>query len=64
MPLAAKVRLPVVPSGASTNVSDVIAIVSAPALVSFTNVMAVPIVYATLALAGIVIVLVDVSAPG
>ena len=42
-PLAARVREPVVHAPASTRVSAVIAIVSVPADVSFTNVIAVPI---------------------
>jgi len=47
-----------------TNVSEVIAIVITQALESFTNVIAVPIGYATDALAGIVHVLAVVSADG
>lgn len=41
-PPAASVREPVVPVPAKTNVSLVIAIVTVPALVSFTNVSVVP----------------------
>ncbi len=63
-PLAASVLLPVVPAHASTNVSVVIAIVITQADVSLTNVRAVPIGYATDALAGIVRVLAVVSALG
>ena len=64
IPLAANERDPVVPSGDKTRTSDVIAIVITPPLVSFTNVMAVPIGYATEALAGIVQMRAVVSAPG
>lgn len=42
MPLAANVLEPVVPAPARTSVSDVIAIVMTPALVSLMNVIAVP----------------------
>lgn len=63
-PFSASVLLPVVPSHASTSVSVVIAIVMSPQLVSFTNVIAVPIGYATDELAGIVRVLAVVSALG
>jgi hypothetical protein len=43
MPLAARVREPVVPAPARVRVSEVMAIVITPAEVSFTKVMAVPI---------------------
>lgn len=63
-PLAASVLEPVVPAPARTRVSVVIAIVSVPADVSFTNVIAVPIGYATEAFAGIVHVRAVTSADG
>ena len=43
IPLAANALVPVVPSGDKTSVSDVTAIEITPPLVSFKNVMAVPI---------------------
>lgn len=64
IPLAVSVREPVVQVQARTNVSVVIAMVSAPAEVSLTNVTAVPIGKATEALLGIVQVLAVVSADG
>lgn len=64
IPLAAKVRLPVVPVPAKTSVSLVMEIVIVPAEVSLTNVMAVPIGNATLEFAGIVHVRAVVSALG
>jgi len=64
IPLAASVRLPVVPAPAKTNVSVVIEIVIEPPDVSLINVTAVPIGNATLELAGIVQVLAVVSALG
>lgn len=63
-PFAARVRDPVVPAPARTRVSVVIAIVITPPEVSFTNVSAVPIGYATDAFAGIVHVRAVVSAEG
>ena len=62
--LAARLRLHVEPATARTIVSDVIAIVITHAELSFTNVRAVPIGYATDAFAGIVQVLTEVSAEG
>lgn len=62
--LAVNVRLPVVPAPDSTRVSVVIDIVIVPAEVSFMNVIAVPIGYATELFAGIVHVLAVVSADG
>ena len=64
IPFAVSVLLPVVPAPASTSVSVVIAMVSVQALVSFTNVTAVPIGYATEPFAGIVQVRAVVSAEG
>jgi len=63
-PFAAKVLLQVVPAGERTRVSVVIAMVIAPADVSFTKVIAEPIGNATEAFAGIVHVLAVVSAEG
>lgn len=63
-PFAARVLDPVVPVPAKTNVSVVIEIVITPALVSLTNVIAVPMSYATVAFDGIVHVLAVVSALG
>ena len=64
MLLAANVLLPVDPVPAAIKVSDVIAIVTVPAPVSFTNPIAVPTGNATLELAGIVKVLGVISALG
>ena len=64
IPLDARVLLPVVPAPARTSVSEVIAIVITQSDVSFTNVSAVPIGYATEAFAGIVQVRAVVSADG
>ncbi len=64
MPFAVSVLLPVVQAPARTRVSVVIEIVIVPALVSFTNVIAVPIGKATELLAGIVHVRAVVSADG
>lgn len=64
MPFAAKVREPVVPSPAQRKVSDVIAIVIAPALLSLMKVIAVPTGKGTLAFAGIVQIRAVVSALG
>lgn len=61
---ARRVLLQVVQAQAKTRVSDVIAIVSVQADVSFTNVIAVPIGKATELFAGIVIVRAVVSADG
>lgn len=58
------VRDPVLPSPARTRVSVVIEIVRVPALVSFINVIAVPIGKATDPFAGIVQILAVVSADG
>ena len=63
-PFAANVLDQVVHAQANTNVSLVIAIVIVHPLVSFTNVIAVHIGYATLALLSIVHVLALVSADG
>lgn len=62
MPLAASVREPVVPAPINVMVSVVIAIVTV--LTSLTKVIAVPTGYATLPFAGIVNVLLLVSAAG
>jgi hypothetical protein len=56
IPCAANVRVPVVPVPARYIMSVVIAIVTVVALGPVMNVIAVPMGYATLALAGIVIV--------
>ena len=64
MPLAASVLLHVVPTQPSIITSSVIAIVITQPLVSLVKVRAVPIGYATLALAGIVYVLALVSTLG
>ncbi len=64
MLFVAKVRLPVKPVPAAINVSELIAIVIAPAPASVIKPMAVPIGKATLELAGIVQVLAVVSAAG
>ena len=64
IPLAVSVREPVVPAPASIIVSLVIAIVRVPAEVSFINVIAVHIGYATFALELIVKVRAVVSAEG
>lgn len=64
MPLAARVRLPVVPAPAKTKVSVVIEIVIEPPDVSLIKVTAVPIGNATLELAGIVQMRAVVSALG
>jgi multidrug transporter EmrE-like cation transporter len=56
MPYAARVLVPVVPVPARYMVSVVIAILTVVALGPAINAMAVPIGYATLPLAGIVIV--------
>lgn len=55
-PLVSKVLEPVVPEGDKVKVSDVMAMVTSAAAI-LINVMAVPIGYATLELAGIVNVL-------
>ena len=62
-PFCAKVREPVVPAGDNVKVSVVIAIVTLAAAM-LMNVIAVPIGYATLELAGIVNVLALLSATG
>jgi hypothetical protein len=64
IPLAASVRLPVVPAPAKRIVSVVIAIVTTPAEAWFTNVSTAPSGYATLLLAAIVNIRAVVSALG
>ena len=64
MPLAARVREPVVPAPARTKVSVLMAIVITPAEVSLMKVSAVPIGKATLALDGMVHIRAVVSADG
>jgi hypothetical protein len=64
MPEAARVREPVVPGPASTSVSEVIATVTVPALVSLTNVIVQPMATGTLALLAMVNVRAVVSAEG
>src|ERR1035437_4885799 len=64
IPFAANVRFPVVPAPDRYIASVVIAIVITPAPCSFTNVITVPIAYATLALLSIVQIRAVASADG